>query len=368
MRVIQVANVRWFNATAWYGLYLARLLAETGHEPLVLALPGTETLAKAKEWGLPVQALPLNSNNPLTVARLIAELRRTVREFRPQAVNCHRGESFLLWGLMRAAGAPFRLIRTRGDQRLPKNNPPNRWLHCRAADAVVTTNSVMHRHFHQSFGIPDDRLHMVLGGVDRARFAYDPEGRQAVRAEFSWKPDDFVVCLLGRFDEVKGQRELIQAVAELHHQRGMKRLKLMLLGFETATTQAEVESWLAEAGIAEATVITGQRADVAACISACDLGVIASKWSETIARAALEIMACGRPLVGTSVGVMPDLLGPEALFPPADVPAMAASIARAATDPAFTTALASAQARTMTPLSGEAFLDRTLAIYQGDRS
>lgn len=364
MRVIQVANVRWFNATSWYALYLARLLQEAGHEALVLALPGTETHDKARHWGLPVHALPLNANNPAVLARLAVELRRIVRDFRPDAVNCHRGESFWLWGMLRRAGAPFRLVRTRGDQRLPRNNMPNRWLHGSAADAVVATNSVMYDHFRYTFAIPEDRLHRILGGVDRQRFAFDPAGRAAVRAEFGYAEDDFVVGLLGRFDEVKGQRELIRAVADVRA-RGLTRVRLMLLGFETAITRAEVEGWIDAAGLAEHTVITGQRADVVACISALDLGVIASKWSETIARAALEIMSCGRPLVGTTVGVMPDLLGPEALFPPADERALADAVARAASDPDHLAALAEAQAATMRGLSGEAFLARTLDVYTG---
>ena len=58
-------------------------------------------------------------------------------------------------------------------------------------------------------------------------------------------------------------------------------------------------------------------------LRALDVGVVASLWSETIARAALEIMACGRPLVSTSVGVMPDLLPASALVAPGDVDALA---------------------------------------------
>ncbi len=367
MRVIQVANVRWFNATAWYALYLGRLLAEAGHEPLILALPGTETHAKAQAWGLPVRALPLNSNNPLVLARLAGQLRALVREFRPQAVNCHRGESFWIWGLMRAAGAPFRLVRTRGDQRLPRNNAANRWLHCRAADAVVATNSVMHRHFQSAFGIGEGRLHLILGGVDRDRFAFSQAGRERVRAELGYGQDDFVVGLLGRFDEVKGQRETIEAIARVRAEHGLGRVKLMLLGFETATTQAEVEAWLRAADMTDATVITGMRPDVADCLSACDLGLVASKWSETIARAALEIMSCRRPLIGTTVGVMPDLLSPDALVPPGDVPALVEAVARAAAQPARLAALAAQQAAVVDRLSGPQFLDRTLAVYAGDR-
>lgn len=53
MRSIQVVNVRWFNATAWYGMYLSRLLLEGGHEVLVLGLPGTLSARKGRNGGCP---------------------------------------------------------------------------------------------------------------------------------------------------------------------------------------------------------------------------------------------------------------------------------------------------------------------------
>ncbi|WP_461209231.1 glycosyltransferase [Desulfocurvus sp. DL9XJH121] len=365
MRIIQVANVRWFNATAWYALYLARLLNEAGHESLVLALPGTETHEKALAWGLDVRTLPLNTASPLALAGLYRDLARLVREFRPQAVNCHRGESFWLWGLLRRRTNAFRLVRTRGDQRPPKGDPVNRWLHRRVADAVVVTNSVMREHFRAAFGLPGDRLACILGGVDRERFAFSAPGRERVRAELGFGPNDVVVGLLGRFDEVKGQRELMHAVARLRAEHGRKDVRLLLAGLPDPTPLETVRGWAREAGVDEATAVVGKRGDVADLISAMDLGVIASKWSETIARAALEIMSCGVPLVGTTVGVMPDLLSPGALFPPADEAAMAETLARTL-GPEAREALAGEQARTIGILSGRDFLERTLAVYKGE--
>lgn len=364
MRTIQVANVRWFNATAWYALYLARLLREAGHETLCLTLPGAEAEARARDWGLPVASLDLNSKNPLAQVALYPALRRLVRDFAPDVVNCHRGEAFLHFGLLRRRLGGFALVRTRGDQRLPRANPVNRWLHACAADAVVATNSRMQRHFLEKFGLPPDRVRLIPGGVDAARFAFDPAGRERVRAEFGFGPGHFVLGLLGRFDAVKGQRELIRACARLVHGQGLAHLRLLLIGFPTATAQQEVEGWIRAENMEKFTAITGERPDVAACVSALDLGVAASLWSETIARAALEIMACGVPLVSTDVGVMPDLLAPAALAPAGDLGALAALLSRAASDAAWRGALRAEQARTVGALHGEDFLETTLELYR----
>lgn len=364
MRTIQVANVRWFNATAWYALYLARLLHAAGHQTLCLTLPGTEAEAKAREWGLPLRSLDLNAKSPLAQLALYPTLGRLLREFRPDVVNCHRGEAFLHFGLLRRRMGSFALVRTRGDQRPPRANPVNRWLHARAADAVVATNSRMQRHFLEKFGLPAGRVRLIPGGVDTARFAFDPAGRERVRAEFGYGPEHFVVGLLGRFDQVKGQKELVAACAALVHGQGLTQVRLLLVGFPTATSRAEVEGWIAAHGMGAYAAITGERPDVAACLSALDLGAVASLWSETIARAALEIMACGAPLVSTDVGVMPDLLSPAALAPAGNQAALVALLTRAATDAAWREALRAEQARTVGALRGEDFRDATLELYR----
>ena len=362
LRTLQVVNVRWFNATAWYGMELARLLNKAGHPTLTLGLEGTASFAKAQAMGLDPIGLPLNTCNPIRTLVLARSLRNIVRDFRPDIVNCHRGEAFWLWGLLKNEAPGYALVRTRGDQRLPRNSLANRWLHQHTAEAVISTNSVMARHFVSQLRVPAAQVHTILGGVDTDVFRFSEARRQTVRAAYGYGTDEQVVGLLGRFDRVKGQKELIHAVARLRRQ-GNRRLRLLLIGFTTATTQTEVESWINEAGIADITRITGKVDDVVGHLCALDVGVIASLWSETIARAALEIMACARPLISTSVGVMPDLLPAEALCPPADEDALTRLLQCALDDAPFRDSLVCASAKTMRELDSAHFLEKTLAVY-----
>jgi glycosyltransferase involved in cell wall biosynthesis len=375
LRIIQVVNVRWFNATAWYGLSLARLLQDAGHTVRVLGLPGTESFAKAKGMGLDALPLNLNTANPVCLPFLLRTMRTLLREFKPHVVNCHRGEGLLLWGLCKSGERPFALIRTRGDQRPPKANPANRALHTRLVDALIATNSRTARQCRDLLGVRQDagphawpdKLFMIPGGVDTVRFSPDPTGRAAVRQKYGFADDDMVVGLLGRLDVVKGQRELIEAVrrvrAGVFFSERWSRIRLMLMGFSTSLTQETVQGWLQEAGLSDVAVITGKVDDVAAHISAVDMGVIASQGSEAIARAAFEMMACGVPLAGTDVGVMPDLLSREALAPAGDAGALAALLERGFCDAAFLPALCAQQRLRMQTLSSSYFLEQTLKVY-----
>jgi len=365
MVIFQVVNVRWFNATAWYGLYLARLLKEAGHTVVVLTQGGTDSHRKALEWGLDARPADLNTSNPLRLLVTLCQLVNLLRTLRPQIVNCHRGEGFFLWGLLKALGFNFRLVRTRGDQRPPHADFLNRFLHAHVADAVVVTNSRMARHFLSAMRTPEAKVWLIHGGVDRERFRFDPEGRKRVRAEFGYGEREKVIILVGRFDKVKGQRETLQAVANLVYKQSYRRVRLMLLGFGSATGEEEIRAWIKEFKLERFVVITGKRDDVAACLSAADVGLVASLWSETIARAALEILAVERPLISSDVGVMPDLLPPEALFPAGDVSAMTRLLTRAIDDTSYRQELLKAGGLSLSQLSGRDFLQRTLTLYEG---
>lgn len=371
LRIIQVVNVRWFNATAWYGLSLSRLLAQAGHEVLVLGLPGTESFARAEAMGLAPRALPLNTAHPLVLPSLLRDMNALVRDLRPHIVNCHRGEGLVLWGLLKAAGRSFALVRTRGDQRPPKGNIANRMLHARLVDALVATNSRTALQCRRLFGLDGETLFTIPGGVDAGRFAPDPAGREAVRREHGFAPDDLVVGLLGRFDPVKGHRELMEALAAVRRGKGggapqawRSRLRLMLVGLPASFSAAELRQWSRALGLEPCTIVAGAIDALPAHISAMDLGVVASQGSEAIARAAFEIMACGVPLVGTNVGVMPDLLSENALAPAGDAPALQALLERALGDSDFRGGLRREQAEAMGEHTEPRFLEKTMQAYE----
>lgn len=363
MKIFQVINVRWFNATAWYAITLSKLLSDAGHEVTVLTQADTDAEKMAQQLGLKTISVDLNTVRPLRFAAATSHIIQLLRTHRPDIVNCHRGEGFFIWGILKLMGFSFKLVRTRGDQRPPRSDAFNRWLHAHIADAVVVTNRRMANYFLDTMRTPSDGLWLIHGGVDMKRYAFDPIGREKVRQEFGFSNETIVVGLLGRFDRVKGHKETIDAVARLR-QQGMDSIRLFLIGFDTAMTKSEIQGWIDANGVDDITNISGKREDIGACISAMDIGVVASLWSEAIARSALEIMAAGRPLVSTTVGVMPDLVSPAMLVEPGDHKSLAHTIGMVAHDNEMKNEVLGAQKRTMSQLTFEEFLKRSLNLYQ----
>ncbi|MDR2892097.1 MAG: glycosyltransferase [Deltaproteobacteria bacterium] len=367
LRIIQVVNVRWVNATAWYALFLSRLLARAGHEVLVLGLEGAKSFALAEEWGLAPRALPLNSANPFRQAALYADMAKLVRDFQPQVVNCHRGESFALWALLRSRlprASRYGLVRTRGDQRPIKNNFVNRRLYA-GADALIATNSRIAVSMERDLGADASKVFTILGGVDKTVFYPDPAAGAKARQKYGFAPDDFVVGLLGRLDPVKGHAVLIEALARLRQKHGPAcAIKFFCLGDDSHLTKADLRAMLEAAGLADQSVISGRVDDVAACLNALDLGVLASVSSEAIARAALEIMACGVPLLSSDVGVMPDLLPLDRLTPAGDAAALALALERYRQNRDELEELRSICQRRIAGLKSGDFLTATLDVYR----
>ncbi|MEV5243644.1 glycosyltransferase family 4 protein [Streptomyces cinnamoneus] len=80
-------------------------------------------------------------------------------------------------------------------------------------------------------------------------------------------------------------------------------------------------------------MLVGRRDDVPELLAAADVAIVPSRW-EARSLLAQEALHAGVPLVATSVGGIPDLVGDAAeLVPYGDAPALAAAVARLLDDP-----------------------------------
>ncbi len=316
MKFLHLINVRWYNATAWYAVNISRLLKEKGHEVIVAGLPGTPPVLKAREYGLKTFEANFNSSNPFKVINTIKSVNKLLNEFKPHVVNCHRGEFFWYFAFLKCFGKKdFKLIRVRGDIRPPSYDLFNKKLHSNCTDKIIVSGDIIKNYFTEGMKLNPEKIDTIFGGVNTNVFKQDIEARHKVRKEFGFTDDDFVVGIVGRFDFVKGHKVLIEAVSKLYYDNEMNNIKLFLIGFDTTIKSDEIVQLLEEFKIKDISFISGYREDINACINALDLGVIASLGSEAICRVAMEIMAAKIPVVSSDVGVLPEILPKENIYP-----------------------------------------------------
>ena len=216
-----------------------------------------------------------------------------------------------------------------GDMNVAAKNPPaKRWLSWafQKVSRVVAVSYPL-AEAAASFGVPWSKIAVVEDGVDSTLFKIRDraEAKRSVGLDASRRH----IVYIGRLEKRKGTLELNEAFAELASRVPDVDLVLVGDGESTAECQAFAEKMKGRV------ILTGTVGpdDVATYHSAADIATLPSH-AEGTPNSIIEALACGVPVVATSVGGIPDMIhhrGMGELVPPKDVPALIA---------AFETALA----------------------------
>ena len=188
------------------------------------------------------------------------------------------------------------------------------------------------------WGVPPVRQTCIPNGVDTDMFGREHRS-EALRTEFALDPADQIVLSIGRFKPVKGYESLLRAFALVHAK--MPRVKLLLVGGANVLGgdavkehRAALLKLAAELRISDGVRLIGDRRDIPAFMSLCDVYVNSSRF-EGMSNTVLEAMASGRPVVATAVGGNPELVTDGAtgyLVPVDDPERLAQSIEALLTD------------------------------------
>lgn len=325
MRTIQIINTRWYNATAWYALYLTHILNSHGHKSILITCPNSALIPKIKDFQLEYYTLPLNSFKPHELLLCWKKLNQICKDFKPDIINCHRGEAFFMFGLLKKLYG-IKLVRTRGDQRVPKVTRLNKFLHNNIADTLIATNSAMTDFFINTFNTPPSHIHTILGGVDTNAFYPNKEQKNKIRQAYGFSEQDILLGIVGRLDTVKGFHETVAALKKCLDQsdEAKKSLHLLIAGKSCQFSLEDLKNYSKTIGVPQENIsFYAQVQEINDFMNMLDAGVIASVGSETIARVAFEMLACHTPIIGSRVGVMPDILENGFLFAPGNTDEMA---------------------------------------------
>jgi glycosyltransferase involved in cell wall biosynthesis len=193
----------------------------------------------------------------------------------------------------------------------------------RQADFVVTVSGDL-RAKAVAMGASPEKARAILNGCDLSVF--HPRNRLEARRRLHIDPDAEAVVYIGRMDVRKGLRELVDAAASLHPQRPGLHVYLVGEGPDRPAIESAIQARNATGYIH---AFHGCAADdVAVWMAAADLVTLPS-YMEGCPNVVLEALACGRPVVATNVGGIPEIMKDECgrLVPPRDPAALAHALA-----------------------------------------
>ena len=152
--------------------------------------------------------------------------------------------------------------------------------------------------------IKPEKVETLFFGLSLSEFQPPPPDEiHEQRALLGIAPDEQVVCTVGRLDTQKGQRYLLKAARLILEE--LPRTRFLIVG--DGPDREMLTSLVQEDGIADRVIFTGFRTDVATLISLSDVFVIPSLF-EGGPITLFEAMNMRKPVVGTPVGLMGDLI------------------------------------------------------------
>ncbi|MFH7044213.1 glycosyltransferase family 4 protein [Paucibacter sp. JuS9] len=177
----------------------------------------------------------------------------------------------------------------------------------------------------RDWGLPEQKLHVFRNGVDLERFR--PTDQAKAREELGLVGAGPWLISVGYLVERKGHHLSIEALAQLGKSHPEARLVLVGQGEEERALRALAQ----RLGVADRVIFAGPQpnVDLYRWYSAADLFILASS-REGWANVLLESMACGTPVVASSIWGTPEVVSDPAvgmLVAERSGPAFAAAIA-----------------------------------------
>ena len=333
-------------------------LRSGGHRAMLVAHPDGELRNRAAEG---LELLPLAPRTEMDLSAAW-RLSRAIKELRPDVVHAHDPHAVAMSALALSMStqpkrAPLVAAR-RVDFRL-KGNALSRWKYDQVDLFICASEAI--RRILLDDGVAEGRAITVHEGIDLERVAAAPE---APLHDELWLPHGSpVVGSVGALVPHKGQRHLIDAAALVVRQ--VPDARFVIAG--EGELRGSLEHHVKHLHLEKHVFLAGFRADILSLHKAFDIFVMSSV-TEGLGTSLLDAMACGKPVVATSAGGIPEVVEDGVtgfLVAPRDPQAMADAIVRLLEDEQLRKRMGDAgRSRAYQKFSAERMVHETLRAYQ----
>lgn len=281
----------------------------------VVACPDGPLAARVQALGIPIHRLQGTDASlrlhPRHTTRAVAHLARSAVAVRglSRAVGAHVIHANSIRGGLVTAGAR-RLGSPPTIAHVRDRLPPGR-ASLLALEAILRGNDLLvaNSRYTAASMPPRPSVRVVFNPVDLDRFDPRRMDREAARAGLGLRDDRPVLAVIAQITPWKGQDDAIR-LTRLLKDRG-RPVRLLVVGavtfasdatrYDNAAYRIGLDRLVAELGLRDDVVFTGQREDVPAILRATDVLLVPS-WEEPFGRTVIEGMAMGVAVVATCVG------------------------------------------------------------------
>lgn len=198
----------------------------------------------------------------------------------------------------------------------------------RRADRIRVLSDFSAEQLWQLYGISSDRIVRIPGGVDLETFQPATD-RGSVRKDLGLPVDRPILLTVRNLEARMGLDTLVRAMERLVRARPNA---LLLIG-GSGSRRAELEALVGSLGLASSVRFLGfvPETELPRYYQATDVFVLPTRAMEGFGLVTVEALACGTPVLGTSVGATPEILVPldaRLVFDDVTPEGMAASIVR----------------------------------------
>jgi glycosyltransferase involved in cell wall biosynthesis len=170
------------------------------------------------------------------------------------------------------------------------------------ATAVVTISKAVRKDTIEMEGVPERKVEFIYNGVELGPVSDAP--RAAVRDSLGLAPTSPVVVMVANFHSYKRHETVIRAIPatlSIHPDT-----QFLMVGRVSGQIDA-LKQMADDLGVANAVRWPGLRTDIPDILDVCDIGILCSE-TEALGNAILEFMDAGLPVIGTTVGGIPEII------------------------------------------------------------
>lgn len=325
---------------------LVQGLRDAGWEVTCICKPGSEFADHLLQQGFDVREVPLKGKLKPSSVR---QMKQIFRELKPTVVHTHLSDSTWL-GSIAARRSRIPCVATVHGMNRP-------WTYSLARRLIAVSESA--RENLVRGGVSPQRVAVVYNAI-RPLTADEFMIREHARQRLGISPQEFVLGTLARLVPLKGIDTAIKASAfALDRNRGWK-----LLIFGDGKQARELRKLAKELKVSDRVEFLGFRSDARGLLPALDVMLFPSR-KEAMGMAPAEAMAAGVPVIGSTVGGIPEVVGNTGLlYGPEDVFGFVNGITELYNHPEKRAQLGSAaQCRVRENFSVNAMVEGVLKVY-----